>query len=358
MHSPLLLEPVQLGSLTLPNRVVMAPLTRLRAEADGTPTELIATYYRQRASAGLIISEMTVVSPFGQAYLNAPGLYSDSHREGWRRVTDTVHHAGGRIFAQLAHAGRISHPSLLPGGASPVAPSAVRPAGHVHTRSGSQPYVTPRALDTAEIAAVVSEFQSAARMAQEAGFDGIELHSANGYLLDQFLRNRTNHRTDNYGGSAQNRVRFLQEVIEAVVKVWGPDRVGVRLSPFNSFNDMSDSNPRQSFSIIARALSTSGLAYLHVFEPMGPKDKWLTPLLRDAFRGPVIANGGYDGHSAQQVVSAGIAEAIAFGTPFLANPDLPLRLANGLPLNTPDPSTFYTGGARGYIDYPAHSHAV
>jgi len=357
MHSRLL-EPVQLGSLFLPNRVLMAPLTRLRAEPDGTPTELIAIYYRQRASAGLIISEMTVVSPFGQAYLNAPGLYSDSHRQGWRRVTDAVHGAGGQIFAQLAHAGRISHPSLLPGGATPVAPSPVRPAGHVHTRSGSQPYLTPRALDTGEIAEVVREFESAARMAQEAGFDGVELHSANGYLLDQFLRDGTNHRTDIYGGSARKRVRFLQEVIEAVAKVWGPGRVGVRLSPFNSFNDMSDSNPRESFPVIAQSLAGYGLAYLHLFEPLGGKDVRLTPLLRDAFRGPVIANGGFDEHSANEAVSAGFAQAIAFGTPFLANPDLPLRLAQRLPLNTPDPSTFYTGGARGYIDYPEYIHSA
>ena len=239
-----------------------------------------------------------------------------------------------------------------------MAPSAVRPAGHVHTRSGSQPYLTPRALDTDGIAEVVREFESAARMAQEAGFDGIELHAANGYLLDQFLRDGTNHRTDSYGGSARKRVRFLQEVIEAVANVWGPGRVGVRLSPFNSFNDMSDSNPRESFPVIAQSLAGYGLAYLHVFDPVAKKDVWLTPLLRDAFRGPVIANGGFDGYSAQEAVSAGKAEAIAFGTPFLANPDLPLRLAKGLPLNTPDPSTFYTGGARGYIDYPAHIHAA
>lgn len=357
MHSPLL-EPIQLGALALPNRILMAPLTRLRAEADGTPTELIATYYRQRASAGLLISEMTVVSPFGQAYLNAPGLYADSHREGWRRVTEAVHQAGGRIFAQIAHAGRISHPSLLPGGATPVAPSAVRPAGTVHTRSGSQPYVMPHALDEAGIAQVVREFADGARMAKEAGFDGIELHSANGYLLDQFLRDGANKRKDGYGGPAANRVRFLKEVVEAVTKVWGAGRVGVRLSPFNGFNDMSDSNPRESFPVFAQALSGYGLAYLHVFEPVPENGDWLTTRLRDAFGGPVIANGGFDGRSAEQVVAAGGAAAIAFGTPFLANPDLPLRLANGLPLNTPDPSTFYGGGARGYIDYPAYSHTA
>lgn len=350
----LLFEPVQLGAVQLPNRILMAPLTRRRAAEDGTPTPLIATYYEQRASAGLIISEMTVVAATGQAYMNAPGLYSDSHREGWRNVTHRVHKAGGKIFAQIAHAGRISHPSLQPNQALPVAPSAIRPAGHVYTPTGPQPYVTPHALSVEEIAVIVKEFEDAARMALEAGFDGIELHSANGYLLDQFLRDGSNQRTDGYGGSAENRVRFLLEVIAAVSRVWGAGRVGVRFSPFNAFNDMSDSNPRESFSVFAAALAPLGLAYLHVIEPATEAANRLTPRLRNLFQGPVIGNGGFSTEAAHQALHSGEAEAIAFGVPFLANPDLPARFAANLPLNTPDPSTFYSGGAKGYTDYPAY----
>ncbi|MBL8176433.1 MAG: alkene reductase [Bryobacterales bacterium] len=356
MKRSLLFEPVKLGKLWLPNGVLMAPLTRLRAEADGTPGEMIAKYYEQRASAGLIISEMTVVSAKGQAYLNAPGMYTEGHRKGWRRVTDAVHGAGGRIFSQLAHAGRISHPSLLPGGAIPVGASAVRPAGHVHTRSGSQPYVTPRALEIGEIGGVVKEFADAARMAMEAGFDGVELHSANGYLLDQFLRDGTNWRQDGYGGPAKGRARLLLEVVEAVTEVWGAGRVGVRLSPFNGFNDMSDTNPRETFTVAAEALSGRGLAYLHIFEPV--QEAWLTPRLRQAFGGALVVNGGFDVETGNAVVEGRSADAVAFGVPFLANPDLPERLRAGLPLNRPDPTTFYTGGARGYIDYPVHSPIV
>jgi N-ethylmaleimide reductase len=356
MSSPLF-QPVRIGDLHLPNRILMAPLTRLRATPDGTPTPIVADYYAQRASAGLIISEMTIVSPMGQAYINAPGLYTDSHRQGWRNVTGAVHREGGRIFAQIGHAGRISHPSLLPNNATPVAPSAIRPAGHVHTHSGNRPYVTPRALASNEIPAVIEEFAAAARMAQEAGFDGIELHAANGYLIDQFLRDGTNHRTDAYGGAPQNRVRFLLEVIEAVSKVWGPSRVGVRLSPFNPFNDMSDSNPREAFAVFAAALAPLGLAYLHVIEPATETNR-LTPRLRQLFQGPIIGNGGFHAGAAGQAIHNGEAEAIAFGVPFLANPDLPARFAANLPLNTPDPSTFYSGGARGYTDYPAYAHTA
>lgn len=358
MNHNILFQPVQLGGVQLPNRVLMAPLTRQRAAGDGTPTDLIARHYEQRASAGLIISEMTVVSAHGRAYLNAPGMYQDSHREGWKRVTEAVHRAGGRIFSQLAHAGRISHPSLLPGNATPVAPSAVRPAGHVYTASGKQLYVTPHALDAGEIAAVVEEFAAAARMAKDAGFDGVELHAANGYLLDQFLRDGTNRRTDAYGGSPENRVRFLTEVVQAVVNVWGAGRVGVRMSPFNSFNDMSDSNPRESFAVFAGALSSFGLAYLHVIEPAGTASDRLTPRMRALFGGPVVGNGGFDTKAAAAAIGSGEAEAIAFGVPFLANPDLPARLAGNLPLNTPDPSTFYGGDARGYIDYPVYSQTA
>lgn len=355
MNHNVLFEPVRLGGVELPNRVLMAPLTRQRAASDGTPTELIAKHYEQRASAGLIIAEMTAVSPFGRAYLNAPGMYQDSHREGWRRVTEAVHRAGGRIFSQLAHAGRISHPSLLPRNATPMAPSAVRPAGHVYTSSGKQPYVTPHALEVGEIAGVVAEFAAAARMAKDAGFDGVELHAANGYLIDQFLRDGANQRTDAYGGSAEKRARFLREVVQAVVSVWGAGHVGVRMSPFNPFNDMSDSNPRESFAVFAGALSAFGLAYLHVIEPAGQSEGRLTPRMRELFGGPVIGNGGFDTKAAAAAIGSGEAEAIAFGVPFLANPDLPARLAGNLPLNTPDSSTFYGGGARGYIDYPAYS---
>lgn len=347
-----LFSPLRLGALNLKNRILMAPMTRNRANADGAPNDLMAEHYAQRAAAGMIITEMTVVSGMGVAYLNAPGLYRESHRDGWRKVIDRVHQAGGLIVAQIAHAGRVSHPSLLPGHQLPVSPSAIRPAGHVYTESGRQAFVTPRALDTPEIAAIVTEFAQASRLALEAGFDGVELHAANGYLLDQFLRDGTNHRTDAYGGSIANRLRILLEVTEAAVGVWGPGRIGVRISPFNPFNDIADSDPESTFTAVAAALAGRNLAYLHVVEPAtGESGGRLTPELRRHFNGGVIVNGGFGRTLAEEALSRGEADAVSFGAPFIANPDLPSRFARNLALAVPDSSTFYRGGARGYTDY-------
>jgi N-ethylmaleimide reductase len=352
MATPDLFTPTQLGALALPNRVVMAPMTRNRAGAGSVPGALAAEYYRQRASAGLIVTEATQVSPQGVGYPGTPGIHDELQVAGWRRVTDAVHAAGGRIFLQLWHVGRISHPSLQPDGALPVAPSAIAAAGDTFTASGPQPFVTPRALATAEIPGIVAQFENGARLARAAGFDGVEIHGANGYLIDQFLRDGTNRRTDRYGGSLANRARFLLEVTEAVAGVWGPERVGVRLSPQSDFNDMHDSDPRATFGHAALALAPFGLAYLHVVEPVGTA----TPLaldLKEAFEGPLMVNGGYTRPLAEAVLARGAADLVSFGAPFLANPDLPLRLARNAPLNAPDPATFYGGDAHGYTDYPA-----
>jgi N-ethylmaleimide reductase len=348
-----LFSPVQMRDLRLRNRIVMAPMTRNRAADDGTPTELMAEHYRQRASAGLIITEMTVVSAGANAYINAPGLYLPQHVEGWRKVTDAVHASGGLVVAQIAHAGRISHPLLLPDGELPVAPSAVRPEGQAFTRQGKQPFVTPRALETGEIPGIVEQFRHAASLAVEAGFDGIEVHAANGYLLDQFLRDKTNLRDDKYGGPAANRVLLTVEIAKAIAGVWGPGRVGVRLSPFNTFNDIADAHPAETFSVAAEALAPLFLAYLHVFEPVtATANGSFTAELHKRFAGAVIANGGHTASSAASDIARGTADAVSFGAPFIANPDLAERFAAGAPLNAPDPSTFYMGGPSGYIDYP------
>lgn len=356
MHrSTQLFSPLRLGELNLKNRIVMAPMTRNRALADGSPSHLMAEHYAQRAAAGMVITEMTVISGMGVAYINAPGMYQDSHRAGWRQVTDRVHDAGGLIVAQLAHAGRVSHSSLLPDRQLPVAPSPVRPAGHVYTRTGRHPFETPRALEMEEIAVIVKEFAQASRLALEAGFDGVELHAANGYLLDQFLRDGVNQRQDAYGGPVANRLRLLLEVTEAVVNVWGPGRAGVRISPFSPYNDIADSNPRATFTAVADALAGHTVAYLHVVEPAtGAFDERLTPELRRRFKAGVIVNGGFDRTMAEEALRLGEADAVSFGTPFIANPDLPDRFARNLPLAVPDSSTFYRGGASGYTDYPPH----
>lgn len=358
-----LFEPYQMGPLSLPNRMVMAPLTRNRA-AGMVPGEINATYYVQRASAGLIISEGTQVSPLGQGYPETPGIHSPEQVRGWKRVTDELHEAGGRIFAQLWHVGRISHPSFH-GGEPPVAPSALRPAGQVFTYEGLQDFETPRALDTSEIPGIVDEFRQGAQNAQQAGFDGVEIHGANGYLLDQFLQSGTNQRTDRYGGSVENRVRLLLEVTEAVASVWGADRVGVRLSPGGTFNDISDANCEETFTHAARELNRFGLAYLHVIEESpGDTDAWRdgramgsTSLLRDHFDGTLMANGGFSRETGDAILKAGVADLVSFGRLFLANPDLVERFAECAPLNEPEPSTFYGGGAEGYIDYPTLEEA-
>jgi N-ethylmaleimide reductase len=353
MARPDLFTPLELGPLLLPNRIVMAPMTRNRAGAGNVPTALAVEYYVQRASAGLIVTEATQVSPQGVGYPGTPGIHDDAQVEGWRRVTDAVHGAGGRIFLQLWHVGRISYPSLQPGGALPVAPSAIAAEGEVFTASGPQPFVVPRALGTEEIPGIVAQFEDGARRALAAGFDGVEIHGANGYLPDQFLRDGTNRRTDRYGGRLENRARFLLEVTEAVAGVWGAARVGVRLSPLGTFNSMSDSDPAKTFGFAAEALSRYGLAYLHVVEgghesadgPFG----WAE--LKRRFNGVYMANGDYGRERASATLAAGRADLVSFAAAYIANPDLVEHLRVDAPLAVPDPSTFYGGDHRGYTDY-------
>ncbi|HEX9940355.1 MAG TPA: alkene reductase [Longimicrobium sp.] len=345
-----LFTPYQLGPYELRNRLVMAPMTRSRAGQGNVVTDATVEYYRQRATAGLIVTEGTQVSPQGVGYVSTPGIHSAEQVAAWRRVTEAVHEQGGRIFAQLWHTGRVSHPSFH-GGELPVAPSAIGFEGQVLTAGGMQPYVAPRALETGEIAGVVAQFGAAAERAYEAGFDGVELHGANGYLIDQFLRDGSNQRTDRYGGSIQNRVRFLAEVTRAVADVWGGDRVGVRLSPHADYNGMSDSDPEATFSYAAYALNAFGLAYLHVVDPVAAP-KRISPVLRAIFRGPLIVNGGFDAGTANLAIAGGQADLVSFGIPFLANPDLVRRYREGAPLNTPQRATFYGGDEHGYVDYP------
>jgi N-ethylmaleimide reductase len=353
---PSLFTPVQVGPYRLPNRIVMAPMTRNRAGDGNVPTPLVATYYRQRASAGLIVTEATQVCQEGQGYAGTPGIHTDEQAAGWRRVTEGVHAAGGRIFLQLWHVGRVSHPDFQPGGALPVAPSAIALQGMAHTPSGAKPYVAPRALELAEIPRVVRQYADGARRALAAGFDGVEVHGANGYLIDQFLRDGTNRRTDAYGGAVENRARFLREVVEAVAAVWGAGRIGVRLSPVSSFNSMSDGDPRATFGHAAELLDRYGLAYLHVVAwgsaTPGSEERRVVEHLRQRFHGPLIVNGGYGRETAEAALASGLADLVSFGSLFLANPDLPERFAAGAPLNAPDQATFYGGGERGYTDYP------
>ncbi len=358
---PELFTPVRLGPYRLANRLVMAPLTRNRAGPGGVPQALNAAYYAQRASAGLIVTEASQISPQGLGYPNTPGIHSAEQIAGWRRVTEAVHTRDGRIFLQLWHVGRISHPTLQPdgafGGSLPVAPSAIRPEGQAVTHDGPRDFVTPRALTLAEIPGIIDQYRAAARNALSAGFNGVEVHAANGYLLDQFLRDGSNRRDDAYGGPIAKRARLLLEVTEAVAKVWGATRVGVRISPVNSFNSMSDSDPDATFGHVAQALNRFGLAYLHVVErdssDHASEPSYDRRRLRAAFDGPYIANGGYDRLRGDRALASGGADLIAFGKDFLANPDLPERFRRHAPLNQPDPTTFYGGDGRGYTDYPA-----
>ncbi|MDQ6619274.1 MAG: alkene reductase [Pseudomonadota bacterium] len=355
-------SPYTMGSLELRNRMVMAPLTRSRAQPGNIPSSMAATYYGQRAGAGMIITEATQAGPGGQGYIATPGIYSDAQVQAWKEVTDAVHQRGGLIFVQLWHVGRISHPDFR-GGELPVAPSALAPRGvQTYTSDGLKDIAAPRALETAEIPAIVEEFAQAARNAQAAGFDGVEVHGANGYLLDQFLEDGTNERTDHYGGSVDNRARLLFEVLGAVTGVCGSDRVGVRLSPGGTFNDMCDCHPQQTFAHVARRLGTLDLAYLHLIEPPQqqaerPQPDLSARFFRPLYPGTLICAGGYTHDRANAVLQAGDADLVAFGQLFLANPDLVERFRLRAPLNKPEPKTFYGGDARGYIDYPTLEHA-
>lgn len=345
-----LLEPITAGDLHLPNRVVMAPLTRCRAGAGRVPTDEMAEYYRQRVSAGLIISEATAVTPMGVGYPNTPGIWSAAQVEGWKKVTRAVHAAGGRIVMQLWHVGRVSDPSYLDG-ALPVAPSAIAPGGHVSLVRPERPFVTPRALERDEIPGIVEAYRQGAANARAAGFDGVELHGANGYLLDQFLQDRSNQRTDDYGGSIENRARLMLEVTDAAISVWGAGRVGMHLAPRGDAHDMGDSDPAATFGYVARELGRRQIAFLCVRESLGPNR--IGPELKRQFGGVYIANEAFTRDSAEQMLAAGEADAVAFGKTFIANPDLPLRFARDAALNEPDFTTFYGGDARGYTDYPA-----
>ena len=348
-----LFEPLQLGDIELPNRIVMAPLTRCRASAGRVANELMAEYYAQRADAGLILSEATCVCAQGVGYPDTPGIWSEEQVTGWIKVTQAVHAAGGRIFLQLWHVGRVSHPDYL-GGELPVAPSAIAPLGHVSLLRPMRDYVTPRALDIAEIPGIVEAYRKGAENAKKAGFDGVEIHGANGYLLDQFLQDGTNKRQDAYGGSIENRARLLLEVTDAAISVWGAGRVGVHLAPRGDAHSMGDSDPLNTFGYVAEQLGGRGIAFLFTRESLG--ENRISPLLKKRFGGVLIANEGFTREMAQQVIEAGEADAVSFGKDYIANPDLVYRLQRNLPLNPYYSETFYGAGDQhpkiGYTDYP------
>ncbi|MGO9135338.1 MAG: alkene reductase [Methylovirgula sp.] len=363
LDASLLFSPFRLGDLDLPNRIVMAPLTRNRAtHGTGAPNDLNAEYYRQRASAGLLITEATQISQQGQGYAWTPGIYTPAQVEGWRKVTNAVHSAGGRIVIQLWHVGRISHTSLQPNGAAPVSSSAIKANAQTFIESGFVEVSEPHALTIEEIAGVVRDYQTAAENAKAAGFDGVEIHAANGYLIDQFLKNGVNKRTDAYGGSIENRARFAFEVTDTILKVWDPKRVGIRISPVSPFNDAVDSDPEKIFFHLAEGLSRRGLSYLHAVEGStgGPRDE--RPFdylgLRKLFSGAYMANNGYTLELAIEALKENRADLIAFGRPFISNPDLVERLRRNAPLNPLDQATLYGGDAKGYTDYPALSVAA
>jgi len=358
LRAPELLSPFVLGDLPLANRMVMAPMTRCRAIGANVPGPLAVTYYVQRATAGLIITEGSQVSPMGAGFIRTPGIYTKDQVRGWAAVTSAVHQAGGKIFLQLWHVGRMSHPDYL-GGELPVAPSALPVSEEIHVPGGKKTIPLPRALLTREVREIVRQFRTGAKNAKKAGFDGVEIHGANGYLLDQFLRDGSNHRTDAYGGSLGNRARLPLEIAEAVAGVWGPGRTGYRISPHFMHHAMTDSDPRATFGYLARELGDRGIGYIHLVEPVGgrlgavPPKMRMAPLIRAKFDGALILNGGYGAASADRVVRDGAADLVSFGAPFLANPDLPLRFARCAPLNEPDTATYYAGEERGYTDYPA-----
>jgi 2,4-dienoyl-CoA reductase-like NADH-dependent reductase (Old Yellow Enzyme family) len=346
---PSLFDPLQAGDLLLPNRIVMAPLTRRRAGVTRVPNSLMAKYYEQRASAGLILSEATSVTPVGVGYADTPGIWSQEQVESWKLVTQAVHRAGGRIFLQLWHVGRVSHPMFLDG-ASPVAPSAIAPKGNVRLVRPETPYVVPRPLERNELPQIIEAFRLGAQHAQQAGFDGVELHAANGYLIDQFLQDSTNRRTDDYGGTVENRARLLIETVDTLISVWGAGRVAVHLAPRGDSHDMGDSDRLGTFSHVARELGRRRVAFLCVREHLGP-DR-IGPSLKSAFGGVYIVNEGFTRETAEQTLAAKEADAVAFGKLFIANPDLPRRFAGNAPLNQWNADTFYSGGQDGYVDYP------
>ncbi|MNJ99206.1 N-ethylmaleimide reductase [compost metagenome] len=346
-----LFTPIKVGDLTLPNRVIMAPLTRSRAIGGGrVPNELMVEYYVQRASAGLILTEATAVTPQGVGYADTPGIWSEEQVAGWKKVTDAVHKAGGLISLQLWHVGRISHPMFL-NGDLPVAPSAIKPAGHVSLVRPQVEYPTPRALELDEIPGIVAAYRKGAKNAKRAGFDGVEVHGANGYLLDQFLQSSTNQRTDIYGGSIENRARLMLEVVDTCIEVWGAGRVGLHLAPRGDSHDLSDADPAATFGYVATEMGKRGIAFICARESLG--ENRLGPQLKQAFGGVYIANEKMSKEIAENVIATGEADAVAFGKLFIANPDLPRRLKDNAPLNPPRPETFYSGNAEGYTDYPA-----
>ncbi|HEX7776166.1 MAG TPA: alkene reductase [Parvibaculum sp.] len=353
-----LFEPVNIGALRLRNRIVMAPMTRSRSGADGVPGDLVAPYYAQRASAGLIISEGVSPAAIGRGYPMTPGIYTDAQVEKWRTVTDAVHREGGLIALQLMHTGRISSPGALPDDATPVAPSAIKAEGQAFSLTGKHGYRVPHAMMTAEVQQTIKEYGDAARRARDAGFDAVELHSASGYLAEQFLASKTNHRTDRYGGSRENRARFVIETLEAMIDAVGADRVGIKLAPEFAFNDMADATPRETYPRLVEAIAPLGIAYLHValLSPLvaaeGNPAFDYHAVLRPLFPGAYLRGGGLTKATAEAVIETGQADAAVFGALFIANPDLPQRLKLDAPFNTPDQKTIYGGGAEGYVDYP------
>ena len=347
---PSLFDPIQLGDLHLPNRIFMAPLTRLRATPDHIPTPIMVDYYTQRATAGFIISEATPIDPMGVGYANVPGLWSQQQVEAWKPITAAVHKAGGYIYSQIWHVGRISDPEFL-NGKLPVAPSAIAAAGTVSLLRPQRPFVTPRALETGEIKGIIEAFRRGAQNAQAAGFDGVELHGANGYLLDQFLQDGSNQRTDEYGGPIENRARLMLECADAAISVFGPARVGMHLAPRGDLHGISDSNPEATFTYVARELGKRNIAFIAAREHVGPDS--IGRCLKEIFGGTFVANEAIDQHTGQQLLDEGKADAVAFGKLFIANPDLPARFAKGCPLNRPNAATFYAPGPEGYTDYPA-----
>jgi 2,4-dienoyl-CoA reductase-like NADH-dependent reductase (Old Yellow Enzyme family) len=346
---PSLLDPIQVGDLHLPNRVFMAPLTRLHGTPDHIPTPIMAEYYAQRAGAGLIISEGIPIDPLGVGYANVPGLWSQQQTEAWKPITAAVHKAGGRIFAQIWHVGRISDPEFL-NGQLPVAPSAIAATGTVSLLRPQRSFVTPRALETSEVKQVVEAFHRGAQNAQAAGFDGVELHGANGYLLDQFLQDGTNHRTDEYGGPIENRARLTLEATDAAISIFGPGRVGMHLAPRSDSHGISDTNHLATFGYVARELGKRKIAFIAAREHVGPDS--IGPNLKQLFGGVFVANEAIDQATGQQLLDEGKADAVAFGKLFIANPDLPIRFAKHAHLNRPDANTFYGPDAHGYTDYP------